>query len=225
MRLLREPGEIDRTLLGTIARMRHERRMENIRELDIDAWVQEQLTMTDNHEAKPRWTDHPDAYPDLDHCPSCGAKVHKLNPDPRCHECDRDLRLPRYAVKDQLCLVCKVPEGDAADEVTYLRIDTGERACSNCLADLRAFKFELEQLTLLAEWVSDQHREDIHRALAEVADAHDKNYRFNVDANAEYGRMEPVPEEERTITLQQLADGDVTEEELRGLEEDESDGG
>ena len=38
------------------------------------------------------WTDHPDAYPDLTHCPSCGETV---SDEGRCDGCDRDLRLPQ----------------------------------------------------------------------------------------------------------------------------------
>lgn len=177
---------------------------------------------TDNHEAQPSWTDHPDAEPDLDHCPSCGEPV---DGEQRCDQCERDLRLPAYAVKDQLCLVCKVPEEEAGEGVPYVRLETGERACGNCLADLRSFKYELEQLTLLAEWVTDEHRADLNAALQEVADDHEKNYRFNFDTNAKYGRMEAIPEEERTVTLTDLVHGEVTDEELQEIEEAQSDGG
>jgi len=39
--LTREPDELDRVLMGITAKWHHERRMKEIRELDIDAWVRE----------------------------------------------------------------------------------------------------------------------------------------------------------------------------------------
>lgn len=180
-----------------------------------------------------RWTKHEDAYPDLSHCPSCGESVVVPWYDPfagkpaepvRCEQCDRDLRLPKDAVKDQLCLVCKVPEEEADAGVDYRRLETGERVCSNCLGDLRGFKFEMEQLTLLAEWVTDEHRADLNAALIEVADAHEKDYSFTADANARYGRMEPDPD--RGLTFEDMIAEDADPEELpeevrRSLEEAE----
>ncbi|UTF55999.1 hypothetical protein [Natronosalvus rutilus] len=161
------------------------------------------------------WTDHPDAHPDLTHCPSCGEPVDDVDGDPgRCDQCDRDLRLPRYAVKDQLCVCCKVPEADADEDVTYIRLETGERACSNCLADLRSFKYEVEVQTFMADWVTDEHRAAINQALFQVADSFEKDYSFTANANARYGRMEPIPEEEKAITLEAVIGGDVSPEDL-----------
>lgn len=167
------------------------------------------------------WTDHPDAHPDLTHCPSCGEGVDVDGDDHRCEQCDRDLRLPRYAVKDQLCMCCKIDEDDADDSVVYVRLETGERACTNCLADLRSFKYEVEVQTFMAGWVTDQHRDAINRALFEVSEAFEKDYSFTANANARYGRMEPIPEEEKEITLEALIDGDVTPEDLPDEDEDE----
>lgn len=159
------------------------------------------------------WTDHPDAYPELTHCPSCGEGVSVLWADPfegyptepyRCDQCDRDLRLPRYAVKDQLCVCCKVPGEDAAEGVAYVRLETGERACSNCLADFRSFKYEVATQTYIADWVTDEHRLAINRALAGVGDEFGSDYSFTANANASYARMEPIPEEERELTIEEL---------------------
>lgn len=171
-----------------------------------------------------RWTEHPDAFPGLTHCPSCGETVdvpwgtepgdHRPAHPVRCEQCDRDLRLPRYAVKDQLCLVCKVPAAEAGEGVAYRRLETGERMCSNCTADLRAFKYEVEVQTFVADWITDEHRRDLNRALLEVADAHEKDYTFTAEANARYGRMEPLPEEAEGVTLEALIAGDVDEEDL-----------
>ena len=166
------------------------------------------------------WTNHPDAHPDLSHCPSCGEAVpdsHEGDGDggdadegiPRCEQCDRDLRLPRYAIKDQLCLCCKVPSKDADDSIVYSRLETGERICSNCTADLRAFKYEVEVQTFLADWVSSDYRDDLNAALFEVADAHEKDYSFTANANARYGRMEPIPDGEQEITLEAVLGGDM----------------
>lgn len=168
------------------------------------------------------WTDHPDAYPDLSHCPSCGEPATVPWYDPfaglpeepvHCEQCNRDLRLPKYAVKDQLCVCCKVPAGAADDDdVTYIRLETGERACSNCLADLRSFKYEVEAQTFMADWVTDAHRNAINRALFEVAEEFEAEYSFTANANARYGRIQPDPTEE--ITLEAVIDGDVSPEDL-----------
>lgn len=158
------------------------------------------------------WAVHPDAHPDLTHCPSCGETVPEEGID--CEQCDRDLRLPRYAIKEQLCLCCKIAKADADDDVVYIRLETGERICSNCTADLRSFKYELEVVTFLADWVTDQYRDDLNRALFEVSEAHEKDYSFTANANASYGRMEPVPEEEKEITLEAVIEGDVSAEDL-----------
>lgn len=169
-----------------------------------------------------RWTNHPDAYPDLTHCPSCGEPVEvpwadrdDRPADPvRCDQCERDLRLPMDAVKDQLCLVCKVPAAEADESVEYRRLETGERMCTNCVADLRAFKYELGTLTLVADWVTDEHREALITAEAQVADAFEQEYSFRPRANARYGRMEPDPDEDLTVEAV-LEEADVTPEELR----------
>lgn len=168
-----------------------------------------------------RWTKHDDAYPELSHCPSCGEPVTvpwydpfaKLPTEPvRCDQCDRDLRLPKKAVKDQLCLVCKVPEEEADDSVTYLRLENGERMCSHCLADLRSFKYELAVQQFVAEWVTDDHREALIAAIQEVADEFESEYTFTFNANAKYGRMEPDPDED--LTVEQLIEGDVEPEDV-----------
>lgn len=39
----REPDEIDRALSSMAAEMRHERRMDDIREMDVEAWVSESM--------------------------------------------------------------------------------------------------------------------------------------------------------------------------------------
>lgn len=162
-----------------------------------------------------RWTDHPDAYPDVSHCPSCGEPVDvpwSENPDPRswsqdevrCDQCDRDLRLPSYAIKEQLCLLCKIPEADADESVTYRRLETGERLCSNCTEDLRAFKYELAVQQFIAEYLTDEHRAAFIEAMAEVQSEYDGDYEFTVDANAKYGRLKPEPQDD--LTLEDLVD-------------------
>lgn len=174
-----------------------------------------------------RWTEHPDAYPEQTHCPSCGEPVdvpwreidgnapdgHRPAHPIRCGQCDRDLRLPTYAVKDQLCLLCKIPETDADEGVAYRRLETGERICSNCTGDLRAFKYELAAQHFVAEYISDEHRQAIIGALAEVAEEYEGEYTFTFNANAKYGRMEPDPDED--LTVQDVIEGaDVEPEEL-----------
>lgn len=169
------------------------------------------------------WAEHPDSYPDLSHCPSCGEAVEvpwtgghvTILPDPvRCERCGRDLRLPRRAVKDQLCLLCKVPADDADESVTYLRLETGERLCSNCAADLRAFKYELTAQHFVAEYISEGHRQAIIEALSQVAEEYEGEYTFTVNANAKYGRLEPEPDEDLTVEdVMRAADADP--EELR----------
>jgi len=168
-----------------------------------------------------RWTKHPDAYPELSHCPSCGEPVTVPWYDPfagkpedpvRCEQCERDLRLPKYAVKDQLCILCKIPQADADEGVAYRRLETGERICSNCTSDLRAFKYELAAQHFVAEYISDEHRQAIIAALAEVADEFEGEYTFTFNANARYGRMEPDPDED--LTIQDVIEGDFDPEEL-----------
>ena len=169
------------------------------------------------------WTYHPDAYPDLTHCPSCGEPVDPSWHDHgdglpihpvRCEQCERDLRLPAHAVKDQLCLLCKVPAEEAADEVTYLRLETGERLCSNCAEDLRAFKYELACQHFVADYLSDDHRQAVIDALAGVAEEYDGEYTFTVNANARYGRMEPDVDDDLTVE-DVLEEADVDAEDLR----------
>lgn len=179
---------------------------------------------TENHELEPfDWTSHPDAYPDLSNCPSCGEPVTLPWYDPfaekptepvRCEQCDRDLRLPRDAIKAQLCLVCKVPSTEADPDIGYHRIETGERVCTNCIADLRSFKYELEVVTFAAEWITDEHRQALIAAQQEVADAFEQEYNFTANGNARYARMDPIPEEEREITLEALINGEVEAEDL-----------
>lgn len=171
-----------------------------------------------------RWTEHPDAYPGLTHCPSCGEPVdvtwgpdgepgdHRPAHPVRCEQCERDLRLPTYAVKDQLCLVCKIPQADADEGVAYRRLETGERICSNCTGDLRAFKYELAAQHFVAEYISDEHRQAIIAALSRVADEYEGEYTFTFNANAKYGRMEPEPDED--LTVQDLIEGEADPEEL-----------
>jgi ferredoxin len=174
-----------------------------------------------------RWTKHPDAYPGLTHCPSCGEPVdvswwdaeeeigrggHRPARPVRCEQCERDLRLPKYAVKDQLCLLCKVPQSEADEGVAYRRLETGERICSNCTGDLRAFKYELTAQHFVAEYISDEHRQAIIAALAEVADQYEGEYTFAFNANARYGRMEPDADED--LTVQDLIEGEADPEDL-----------
>lgn len=168
-----------------------------------------------------RWTKHPDAYPDLSHCPSCGEQVTVPWYDPfaakpmqpvRCGQCERDLRLPKYSIKDQLCLLCKIPETESADEVVYRRLETGERMCSNCASDLRAFKYEFAIKQFIAEWLTDDHREALLEAQAQVSEEFESEYTFSFDANARHGRMEPETDED--ITVQDVIAGDVDSEDL-----------
>lgn len=173
-----------------------------------------------------RWTEHPDAYPDQSHCPSCGEPVdvpwgetddghpygHRPSSPIRCDQCERDLRLPTYAIKDQLCLLCKVPATEAAEEVVYRRLETGERMCSNCASDLRAFKYEFAIKQFIAEWLTDDHREALLEAQAQVSEMFESEYTFTFDANARYGRMEPETDEE--LTVQDMITGDVDPEDL-----------
>jgi len=160
------------------------------------------------------WTNHPDAHPERSNCPSCGEAVTDVD-DERCPECERDLRLPAYAIRDDLCLCCKVPINEADDSVMYVRTETGERICSNCTADLRAFKYEVEVQTLVANWVTDAYRDDLNAALFQVSEAHEKDYSFTANANARYGRMEPLPDAgEEELTIDDVIDGEVTAEEL-----------
>jgi len=149
------------------------------------------------------WTNHPDANPALTHCPSCGEPVDEATKSdedpPRCPECDRDLRLPRYAISAARCLCCKVPVSEADDGVIYTRLATGERICSTCTADLRAFKYELEMQTFVAEWLPDDFKMDLSRAVHDVTDAHEAELTFSAQANARYGRLEVDPEESRGL--------------------------
>ena len=174
----------------------------------------------DPEEYRFRWTKHPDAYPALTHCPSCGEAVdvpwgegddHAGGPV-RCDQCDRDLRLPTYAVKDQLCILCKIPQADADEGVAYRRLETGERICSNCTGDLRAFKYELAAQHFVAEYISEDHRQAIIGALSRVAEEYEGEYTFTFNANAKYGRMEPEPDQD--LTVQELIDGEVDPEDL-----------
>jgi len=158
-----------------------------------------------------RWTKHPDACPALTHCPSCGEAVdvpwgpdgdpddHRTADPVRCDQCDRDLRLPKYGVKDQLCLLCKVPQTEADEGVAYRRLETGERICSNCAADLRAFKFELAAQHFVAEWITDDHQQAIIETLDQIAEEYEGEYNFVFNANARYGRTEPDPDENLTV--------------------------
>jgi hypothetical protein len=176
----------------------------------------EETPERDPDEYRFRWTRHHDAYPALTHCPSCGEAVdipwepdgdpddHRPGDPVRCDQCDRDLRLPTYAVKDQLCLLCKVPQTDADEGVAYRRLETGEQICSNCTADLRAFKYELAGQHFVAEYITDDHRRAIIEALGQVAEEYEGEYNFTFNANARYGRMEPDPDEDLTV-------GDVME--------------
>lgn len=165
---------------------------------------------TDPVEYRIRWTKHPDAFPELTHCPSCGEPVDvpwdgDAAPMDRpvhsvpCEQCERDLRLPSYAVKDQLCILCKIPAEEADDAVDYHRLETGERICSNCAGDLRSFKYELAIQHFVADWVTDDHRRDLMAAVAEVSEAHGAEYSFTFNANAKYGRMEPEPDDDLTV--------------------------
>jgi hypothetical protein len=198
--------------------------------------VHEENAMTEETPNRVRWSRHPDAYPDVSHCPSCGAAVDVpwAGDDPqamdrpphsvRCGQCRRDLRLPRRAVKDQLCLLCKVPGEESAAEVTYHRLETGERLCSNCAGDLRAFKYELACQHFVADYLTDDHRQAVTDALAGVADAYDGEYTFTANANARYGRLEPEVDDELTVE-DVLEDADV--EELReeiGADQADEDG-
>jgi len=178
--------------------------------------------MTEEHperdpaEYRFRWTKHEDAYPDLSHCPSCGEQVTvpwydpfaKLPKDPvRCEQCDRDLRLPKYAVKDPLCILCKVPAEEAADEVAYRRLETGERICSNCAGDLRAFKYELAMQHFVADYLKDDHCQALIDALAAVAEEYDGEYTFTPNKNAKYGRLEPDKELTVADVMEDQEDG------------------
>ena len=111
-------------------------------------------------------------------------------------------------MKDQLCVCCKIDEADTDDSVVYVRLETGERVCANCLADLRSFKYEVEFQTFLADWVTDEHRAAITQALFQVSQQFEQEYSFTMNGNARYGRMEPVPDEEKEITLEAVVDGE-----------------
>jgi len=194
----------------------------------------EETPERDPDEYRFRWAKHPEAYPDLTHCPSCGESVDPpwtgghvhIPPDPvRCDQCERDLRLPAHAVKDQLCLLCKVPAEEAADEVTYLRLETGERLCSHCAADLRAFKYELSCQHFVSDYLTEDHRQAVIDALAGVAEEYDSEYTFTVNANARYGRMEPDVDDELTVE-DVLEEADVDAEEFREeIGAEQADGG
>ena len=132
------------------------------------------------------WTEHTDAYPELTYSPSCGVPVGGAD---GCEQCDCDLCLPQWAVKDQVCVCCPIEEADADESVTYIRMETGERVCANCLADLRTFKYEVEFQAFIAEWVTDEHRAAIRQALFQVSQQFEQEYSFTANGNAEYGRM------------------------------------
>ena len=88
-------------------------------------------------------------------------------------------------MKHQRCVCCKIDEADAADSVTYIRMETSERVCANCLADLRSFKYEVEFQAFIAEWVSEDHRAAITQTLFQVSQQFEQEYSFTRNGNAE----------------------------------------
>lgn len=156
------------------------------------------------------------------YCPSCGADLDDLIDDAfdedvsaRCPQCERDLTLPDGAVKSQLCVVCKIPETDSDESVPYHDLDTGERICFNCLADLRSFKFDVGYLVLTAEWLTDEHTQAINGALFDLAEEHEGNYTDRGNTNAAHARMgeAATPRDEMSRRLEDL--DEEQREELR----------
>ena len=143
------------------------------------------------------------------HCPSCGTDLSERPPtaENTCPQCERGLALPDDAVKTQLCVCCKIPETDADESVRYVALETGERLCTNCLADLRAFKFDLSMQVFVAEYLTDEHKRAIQRAMVEIADEFDKNYTDRGNTNAAHARMGPDESAgEIEATLEELDD-------------------
>lgn len=65
-------------------------------------------------------------------------------------------------MSDHECVFCKHREKEAADDVEFHAIDTGEYICSNCLDDIRLFKGDTATLLFLSdEHVSDEAGEFI----------------------------------------------------------------
>ena len=144
------------------------------------------------------------------HCPSCGTDLSERPPtaENTCPQCDRGLTLPEDAVKTQLCVFCKIHEDDADESVRYVALETGERLCTNCLADLRAFKFDLAYQVFTAEWLTDEHQHAINQALFEIAEEHRGEYTNLGNTNAAHARMGQAesPPGEIEATLEELDD-------------------
>ena len=143
------------------------------------------------------------------HCPSCGTDLSERPPtaENACPQCERGLALPEDAVKTQLCVCCKIPETDADESVEYVALETGERLCTNCLADLRAFKFDVGFLLLTAEWLTDEHTQAINSALFEIQQDYEANYTDLGNTNAAHARMGPDESAgEIEATLEELDD-------------------
>ena len=143
------------------------------------------------------------------HCPSCGTGLDERPPtaENTCPQCDRGLALPDNAVKTQLCVCCKIPETDADESVRYVALETGERLCTNCLADLRAFKFDLSMQVFVAEYLTGEHKRAIQRAMVEIAEEYEANYTNQGNTNAAHLRMGPDESAgEIEATLEELDD-------------------
>ena len=79
----------------------------------------------------------------------------------------------------------------------------------------------MEFQAFIAEWVSEGHRAAITQALFQVSQQFEQEYSFTANGNARYGRMEPVPDEEKEITLDAVMDEEVPGEDLWAREADD----